>query len=347
MKITGVQATWVPDATANRSLARGICVVEVATDAALTGFAIGSSDVRVQLSAITDSLLVDEDPRGVTGLWERMFRASRQDGDDALCDRAMALLDVALWDLKAKANGEPLWKALGGTRPRINVNASAARVGASDDELERWCGSMVQTFGIRSASLVVGVDSESNLRRLELMRKTLASLTPEPGLMIDAQGSWEPKEAIRRVREMEERFDLTWVGTPTRGTDFLGLKRVSNAIRAAVCAGGSLGAPPAFLPHFHHHALDIVQVGVANAGITGALQLADTAFGFELPVALSASPGHVNAHLGAVMPNCMSLEVLDIEPRAAGFKSDVRIESGWAIAGDRPGHGLVIERSLS
>ncbi len=347
MKIKGVQATWVPATVPNRSLSRGICVVEVATDAALTGFAIGSSDARVQIAAIADSLLVDEDPRGVTGLWERMVRASRQDGHGALCDLAIALLDVALWDLKAKANSEPLWKALGGTRPSINVHASATRLAVSDDELARWCKSITQTFGIRSVSLTVGGDCEANLRRLELLRRALASHTPEPGLMIDAHGRWEPKDAIRRVREMEERFDLTWVEAPTRDTDFLGLKRISSVIRAAVCAGGALGAPPAFLPHFHHHALDIVQLGVANGGITGALQLADTAFGFELPVALSASPGHVNAHLGAVMPNCMSLEVVDDEPHAAFFNSDVRIEGGRAVAGDRPGHGLVPARSPS
>jgi len=74
------------------------------------------------------------------------------------------------------------------------------------------------------------------------------------------------------VGEMEKQFDLTWVEEPARRWDFLGLKRVSNAIRSAVCAGESLATPGDFLPHFHHHALDIVQLGLGNGGITGALQ---------------------------------------------------------------------------
>jgi L-alanine-DL-glutamate epimerase-like enolase superfamily enzyme len=304
-------------------------------------------DVRAQLAALGDSYLTGEDPRGVIGLWERMVRGSQHTGREAWCNPAISLLDVALWDLKAKAHSEPRWKALGGGRPRINVHASATNPDASDEELRRWFQAMAETFGIRSGSLVAGADPESDLRRLEVMRRALGGRTSEPGLMIDARGRWEPKQAIRRVREVEESFDLTWVTAPARSADFLGLKRVSNGIRAAVCAGEALGAPPAFLPHFHHHSLDVVQLGIANGGITGALQLADTAFGFELPVALGASPGHMHAHLGAVMPNCMSLEVADGPPQAGVISSDVKIEDGWAVAGDRPGHGLVIERSSS
>jgi L-alanine-DL-glutamate epimerase-like enolase superfamily enzyme len=84
---------------------------------------------------------------------------------------------------------------------------------------------------------------------------------------------------------------------------------------------------------------------VDTAGITGALQVADTAFGFELPVILAASPGHLNAHLAAAIPTCMSMAVHTGD--ASGLlASDVRIEDGWAVVGDAPGHGIVVDPSI-
>jgi len=317
--------------------------VELGTDDGLVGIGIGAEAARVLIHQLVEGLLLNEDPRGVTGLWQRMVNSCCKDGSGGLMNSAIAVLDLALWDLKAKANAEPLWKTLGGSRPRVNVHASGFDMPLSDEALADWYGSMAQNFGFRSGKLKVGLNQESDVRRLGLMRRALLQRTPEPTLMIDADGYWSPKEALRKVREMEEQFDITWAEEPARRWDFLGLKRVSNGIRAAVCAGEGLDTPGEFLPHFHHHALDVVQVGLRNGGITGALQLADTAFGFELPVTLADSPGNLHAHLAASMPYCMSMEVVNPTPMEGVFTTDVRIEDGWAVVGDQPGHGLVID----
>ena len=75
-----------------------------------------------------------------------------------------------------------------------------------------------------------------------------------------------------------------------------------------------------------------------------ALELADAAYGFELPVTLAESPGNIHAHLAGVMPYFMSMEVVDPFARWPVFATDVRIEAGWAIAGDAPGNGLSVDR---
>jgi len=150
------------------------------------------------------------------------------------------------------------------------------------------------------------------------------------------------------VCSLERSVDLAWVELPAMSMDAAGLKRLSNAVSAAVCGGRWLGGPDDFAAHFRARSLDVVQLGWMNAGITGALQIADTAFGFELPIALPASPGHLNAHLGAALPLCMSLEVeLEASPFMGPITSDVRIEDGWAVAGDRPGLGLAIDCSAA
>jgi L-alanine-DL-glutamate epimerase-like enolase superfamily enzyme len=352
LKITGVKTTLFRSASEPRAGgAQGFpatdpthaCVVELATDAGLAGVAIGNVAVAAQLRQITDELLVGEDPRCVTALWQRMVSASDRSGQGGFVRGAIAALDVALWDLKAKANQEPLWKTLGGARPRVNAYASGLDVQATDAALHVAVSAMAKQFGFRGGKLGVGPDPDADLRRIGIIKQALLANTAEPELMIAAGHYASPKQAIRRVREIEKHVDLTWVEEPARRWDFLGLKRVSNGIRSAVCAGGSLAAPADFLPHFQCHALDVVQVDAASVGITGALQIADTAFGFELPVTLSRSPGNMHAHLGAVMPYCMSMEVVDPVPLGGVFTGDVRIESGWAVAGDRPGNGLVID----
>ena len=215
---------------------------------------------------------------------------------------------------------------------------------ATDAALQVAVSALARKFGFRGGKLAVGLDPDADLRRLGIIRQALLANTAEPELMIDAGQYDSPKQAIRRVREIEKHVDLTWVEAPVRCWDFLGLKRVSSSIRSAVCAGESMDAASDFLPHFQCHALDVVQVDAASVGITGALQIADTAFGFELPVTLSRSPGNMHAHLGAVMPYCMSMEVVDPVLLGGVFTGDVRIEGGWAVAGDRPGNGLVIDQ---
>ena len=74
------------------------------------------------------------------------------------------------------------------------------------------------------------------------------------------------------------------------------------------------------------------------------MQIADAAYGLELPVTLMAAPGNIHVHLAGAMPYFMSAEIVDPRP-ATGLTSDVRVAGGWAIAGDSPGNGLRMEPS--
>jgi L-alanine-DL-glutamate epimerase-like enolase superfamily enzyme len=113
-------------------------VVELDTDEGLVGIAIATAELSSLLRQLVDEVLLGEDPRAVTGLWERMRNARSKGGDRGLVGAAIAILDVALWDLKAKANSEPLWKALGGSRPRINAHASACELASERQREDHW-----------------------------------------------------------------------------------------------------------------------------------------------------------------------------------------------------------------
>ena len=80
-------------------------------------------------------------------------------------------------------------------------------------------------------------------------------------------------------------------------------------------------------------------------GITGALQIADAAFGLELPVTLGGSFGIIHAHIANAIPNCITIEVPHPEPETKVFTSDVKIKEGMAKVGNKPGLGIEINYS--
>ncbi len=336
MKVTAIKFHSYHEAHA-----RG-CFVELITDTECVGTAFTSRDVGRVVGPIANELLIGEAPSAVASLWQRMSSAcAAKRGDGSAPAAAIAVLDLALWDLKAKAQEEPVWRTLGGSRPRLNAYLSITDPALADDALDRRVRSMVKRYGVHNAKLALRDDMTIERDRLAMVRDGLSGGASAPELMIDAESRWTPKETIRRMRTLEREFDLTWVEGGAAESDFLGLARISRTVRAAVCGGRTLTWLAEYLPHFHHRALDVIAIDVELHGISGALQLADAAFAFELPVSLAASTGHVAAHLGGVLPYVMNIELAsDALDATAAVQSDVRIEDGWAIVGDAPGLGV-------
>ena len=198
-----------------------------------------------------------------------------------------------------------------------------------------------------AGKLKVGLDRKMDLRRIGIMHDALATTDKSPTLMIDANEYWSPKQAIRHIRHFEEHYDLTWVEEPARRWDYRGLRKVSQSVRSAVATGENLNDVSNFMPLVENEAVDIVQIGMGTSGITGALQVADLAYAFELPVAMMNSPGNFMGHLAACLPNHLMLEIV-AAGRDVVFHYDNQIESGYLVLGDSPGLGIVLdEKKLS
>jgi L-alanine-DL-glutamate epimerase-like enolase superfamily enzyme len=286
-------------------------------------------------------LLIGRDPRGVRGLWKRMVDSVFKGGNEGLANDAISSLDIALWDLKAKINNEPLWKTLGASTRRVKAYASGIDMPLPDDALQRFYEDMAAK-GIHMGKLKVGLDRESDLRRLGIVQEALKRSGRTPILCIDSNEYWSPKTAIQNINALEERYDLFWCEEPARRWDYRGLKKVSQSVKAAVATGENLSDISDFMPLVANEAVDIVEVGSGTSGITGALQVADLAYAFELPVAMMNCPGHFMAHLAAALPNHIALEVVfeKAEPEKV-VMVDTRIEDGCILLGDTPGHGIV------
>src|SRR6185312_13050742 len=244
MKITGYRSLvtthdWGrPVGDVNGLIASGVTEVPIlllTTDEGLTGIGLGDHSEIDRVFGAVDG----QDPRAVSALYDRMIDFVFKSGHAGKTFGTIGAIDTALWDLKAKINGEPLWKTLGGRDRFVPGYASGLCFGLDDEGLV----SLYSAFagcGFSSAKLKGGLDLDHDIRRLKLVRDLLKRNTPRPAMMFDANEAWNRKQAIRNIAEIEAEIDLTWIEEPVRRWDAEGLAAVSQAVRAAVATGENL-----------------------------------------------------------------------------------------------------------
>ena len=314
-------------------------ILIIETDEGVEGVGIGShADLDRLFPAI-----VGEDPRAVSALFDRMLAAVFKAGHGGATYGGVATIDAALWDIKAKLAGEPLWRLLGGRDRFVPAYASGLDIALSDDEIATFYGAFADR-GYVAGKLKGGLDPDADLRRLRVLEEVLARNTARPGLMLDANESWQVKQAVRYVSALEEHVDLLWVEEPLRRWDAVGHARLSAGIRSAVATGENLTGVEQFRPLFDAGAPDIVQAG-AIWGVTHMLRLATVAAARDLPISpvgYNANPA-VAAAMAAV-PNHLTTEVqaLDFAP---GVIVDHEFADGGIVIGDEPGGGIRIDET--
>jgi len=348
MKITGYRTIrthrdWGrPVGDVNGYIASGITevsIVIVETDEGVDGVALGSDhDIERIFPA-----LEGQDPRGVSALYERMLAHVFKAGHNGATFGGIATLDAALWDIKAKLVGEPLWRLLGASDRFVPGYASGLDIALTDEQLARFYSVMAE-HGFASGKLKGGRDLEADLRRLRIIRDTLAPNSSHPTLMLDANESWNLKQAVRYVAAVEQELDLAWIEEPLRRWDAHGHARLSQSVKAAVATGENLTGLEQFRSLFDLGAVDVVQAG-AVWGVTHFLRLAYAAHARDLPISpvgLTSNPAV--AHAAATIPNHLTAEVQDL---GAPFGVDIDEEyaDGGIVLGDRPGAGLSIDET--
>lgn len=349
MRITGIETVLyeyelsrpigdvnIPDGIRRRA----DLAVFVRTDEGIDGVAVASRLGAAAIPMLAEAV-IGEDPLGHRGLWERMISASFKPGNEGTAAIGIAAIDNALWDLRAKIAGVPLWRFFGALEPRVLAYASGLDGPLGDDELRAYYESMAAR-GVRAGKLKVGFGVETDLRRLAIMHEALGGEAVGPALLVDANEFWSPKQAVRAMRALEGHFDIVWCEEPVIRTDLDGLRDVSRAIGAAVATGENLKDIHLFAALLRHGAADVVQVNPNMAGLTTCLRAAEFAQAFDRPVSLMNSAGRYGAHLAAALPHHTMMEVLEAG-RDATFTFDSTITDGWIVLGDTPGAGITFD----
>ncbi|MGW0218862.1 mandelate racemase/muconate lactonizing enzyme family protein [Micromonospora chokoriensis] len=350
MRITGfrtlttVQEWGRPVGDANGVFADGvvpISIVLVDTDEGITGVGLGP---HVEIERIF-AAIEGEDPRAVTTLYDRMLRHTFKAGHAGPVFGTIGALDTALWDIKAQAAGEPLWRLLGGRDRRVNAYASGLDIGLTDDELVA-AYEVYASHGLRAAKLKGGLDIERDQHRLGLVRDVLteAGHGRRAGLMLDVNEAWTRKQAVRHVSEIERSLDLIWIEEPVRRWDAEGHAAVSRGVRASVATGENLTGLEQYRPLIATGAVDVVQMA-AVWGVTHFLRVSALAHAHDLPVSPIGNSPVGLLHAATSVPNHLTSELQDLH-RPVGVSIDLHVEDGAFILGDSPGLGVRVDEEL-
>lgn len=348
MKITGYRTLstihdWGrPVGDVNGFIASGVTdvpVVIVETDEGIEGVGVGS---HADLDRLFPAL-EGQDPRAVSTLYDAMLSRVFKSSHGGATFGGVGTLDTALWDIKAKAAGEPLWRMLGAGERFVDGYASGLDAALTDDDLAMLYGTFAER-GYTAAKLKGGRHVAADVRRFAIITEVLSVGGSPPALMLDANESWDLKQAVRYVSALEEQLDLTWVEEPLRRWDAIGHARLSRSIRAAVATGENLTGLEMYRPLLDAGGADIVQAG-AVWGVTHFLRVAMAAHSRDLvvsPVGLTANPAVAAA--AAAVPNHLSAEVQDLGS-PVGLVIDQELVDGGIVLGDRPGVGIAVDEA--
>jgi L-talarate/galactarate dehydratase len=271
-------------------------------------------------------------------LWHQLYWATYTAGRRGLYMHALSALDIAFWDIKAKAAGVTLARLLGADRRSVPIYESdRGWLNLSPAELARRNADAVES-GMRAVKIFVGLpDRRDDERRLAAVRKAIGD---EPVLMVDAGQKWDCRTAIERVRRLEE-YDLYWVEEPVPCDDVGAHVQLSAAVGTRIATGQSMTTHHEIQPLLERRAVDVVQTDAARVGgVTEWWRIAHLAaaagatlaphFVAELHVSLvAASP------VGSWVENTPWLSAILADPP--------RIRNGELFVPEAPGHGLVLQ----
>ncbi|MCW5793580.1 MAG: hypothetical protein KIS97_04495 [Nitrospira sp.] len=280
------------------------------------------------------------DAMHIADAWWAMMRSVRNLGHPGVASMAIAAVDTALWDVKARLLDLPLVSLLGRVRTAVPVYGSGGFTSYSIDRLEEQLGGWVRD-GISRVKMKVGRQPDQDLRRVEAVRKTIGE---EAQLFVDANGGYGRKQALQ-LSEGFAKAGVVWFEEPVSSDDTEGLRLLRDRVPAPIqVTAGEYGYDLFYFRRLlDAEAVDVLQADASRCGgITGFLKVGSLCEARPVPLSAHCAPSlHVH-------PGCASMSVCHIEY----FYDHVRIEQllldgairpvGGALYPDlsRPGIGL-------
>ncbi len=265
----------------------------------------------------------------VPAAWQAMAVSTRNLGRPGIVASAIAAVDVALWDLKARLLDLPLVSLFGAMRDGVPVYGSGGFTSYSDEQLRDQLAGWA-TDGLTRVKMKIGSDPADDPRRVRLAR---AAIGPDVELMVDANGAYRRKQALALAEAFGES-GVNWFEEPVSSDDLDGLRLIRDRGPAGMAiAAGEYGYD---LPYFRHMldagAVDILQADATRcAGFTGFLQVAALCVARSLPLSSHCAPA-LHLHVDCAAPNVIHLEY---------FHDHVRIEQMLFDGVQRPVDGVL------
>jgi L-alanine-DL-glutamate epimerase-like enolase superfamily enzyme len=347
MKITDVEAFYLrlPVIEARTDSSQDALLVKITTDSGLVGWGEVDGCPSVTKAVIEApyshtmvtglrSLLIGENPLETTRLWAKMYRATIYYGRSGAVIQAMAGIDIALWDLKGRALGQPVVTLLGGAlRDKMRVYSSNMFQMSIADTVAR-ARHAVDTghTGVKFGWEPFGQDETMDLAYVDAIRRAIGD---EVDFMLDVGLAWDAKTTIRRAK-LFEPFRLFWIEEPLHPDDYAGYGKVSAACAQHIAAGEEECSAVGFERLIDEGGIDIVQIDVTRTGLTQAIRIAQYAESRGRKVCNHNFTTDINTaaslHFLCAIPNALVMEYC-VEPGEISrslAREPVSIKDGYA-----------------
>jgi galactonate dehydratase len=353
--------------------------VRVETDEGITGIGecVHGGTQAIAIIHYLRQRLIGRDPFQIDALFEELRRSHVFDGGTAgALITALTGIELALWDLKGKALGAPVYSLLGGKfRDKVRVYADCqVEPGMDDGEIEVVEEMLARGFTAFKIDLDIGaytgkrIDSQDPVfdrfnytaserehdRMVELVDRVTRIAGKDVALAADLHTRLDVPSAIRLARALEP-YHLLWLEEPVPPENIDAMREVKRSTSVPICAGENLYLRHGFRELIEKQAVDIIMPDIPKCGgLSECRKIANMAELYYIPFAphnVSSPLGTMaSAHVCASVPNFLVLEFhwlhRDYWTTITADKEDI-IQNGYITVTDRPGIGVELDETVA
>jgi len=327
------------DGTAEWDATTMVLVEAHAGDRIGLGYTYGDAATGALVRDTLAEVVEGHDALAVTAGWQALGRACRNLGRPGIASMAIAAVDTALWDLKARLLELPLATLLDAAHETVPIYGSGGFTSYPDERLAEQLGGWAEQ-GIPRVKMKVGREPGRDLDRVRVARLAIGD---DAELYVDANGAFNPERALR-CADAYAAWGVTWFEEPVSSNDVDGLRLVRSRAPAGMeVAAGEYAYTPDDLRALLG-AVDCLQADATRCGgITGFLQAGSLGEAFELDLSGHTAPT-IHAHAMCAVPKARHVEWFHDHVRIERLFFDGFLEpEDGSLRPDRSRPGLGVE----